>query len=228
MRFIHFFENAFVKRVIRRIDIRTVRFWRSICDVLTFFISGFARFMRRSYISGMATTSVNLRDFGVDTTSTDKAVLTARPDMRIVKLSFLAPVLVLTASIVAYLLPVAIDPDYQLAGSVVIATIGVAGISFLLVMYEALAKAVYTVTNEHVEEEYGIIYKRLRRIPLSYVRDVTYDQSFRQGILGVSSITGSPTNGDKIVLSNIPEGESARERIWSLILSKSPREKRMT
>src|SRR5438046_1886091 len=125
-------------------------------------------------------TRSNLKDFGVDTTSTDKAVLTARPDMRIVKLSMLAPVLVLTASIIPYLLPVAIEPDYQLTGSVVIATIGVAGISFLLLMYEALAKAVYTVTNEHIEEEYGIIYKRLRRVPLSYVRDVTYDQNVLQ------------------------------------------------
>jgi membrane protein YdbS with pleckstrin-like domain len=176
----------------------------------------------------MATTSVNLRDFGVDTTGTYEAVLTARPDMRLVKLSFLAPVLVLTASIIAYLLPLAIDPDYQLAGSVVIATIGVAGFSFLLLTYEALAKAVYTVTNEHIEEEYGIIYKRLRRIPLSYVRDVTYDQNFVQRIFKVSSITVSPTNGDKIVLSNIPEGESARERIWNLMLSRSPREKRTT
>jgi len=169
----------------------------------------------------MAATSVNLRDFGGDTTSTDKAVLTARPDMRIVKLSFLAPVLVLTASIVAYLLPAAIDPDYQLAGSVVIATIGVAGISFLLLTYEALAKAVYTVTNEHIEEEYGIIYKRLRRIPLTYVRDVTYDQSFLQSIFGVSGITVSPTNGNKVVLSNIRDGEGTREAIWKLVLSKS-------
>jgi uncharacterized membrane protein YdbT with pleckstrin-like domain len=172
----------------------------------------------------MATTSVNLRDFGVDTTSTDKAVLTAQPDMRIVKLSFLAPVLVLTASIVAYVLPLAIDADYQLAGSVVIATIGVAGFSFLLLMYEALSTAVYTVTNEHIEEEYGIIYKRLRRIPLSYVRDVTYDQGFLQAIFGVSSITVSPTNGDKIVLCNIRDGEGARERIWNLVLSRSPKE----
>jgi membrane protein YdbS with pleckstrin-like domain len=176
----------------------------------------------------MATTSINLKDFGADTTSIYRAVLTVRPDMRIVKLSFLAPALVLTASIVAYLLPVAIDPDYQLAGSVVIATIGVAGISFLLLIYEALSKAVYTVTKEHIEEEYGIIYKRLRRIPLSYVRDVTYDQTFLQAIFGVSSITVSPTNGNKIVLSNIPEGESARETIWNLMLSRSPRETRTT
>ena len=98
----------------------------------------------------------------------------------------------------------------------------------MLLLYEALSKAVYTVTNEHIEEEYGIIYKRLRRIPLSYVRDVTYDHNFLQAIFGVSSITVSPTNGDKTVLSNIPEGESTRERIWNLMLSRLPKENRTT
>ena len=49
-------------------------------------------------------TGVNLRDFGIDTTSTDKAVLTARLDMRIVKFSFLAPVLMLAAGVITYLL----------------------------------------------------------------------------------------------------------------------------
>jgi uncharacterized membrane protein YdbT with pleckstrin-like domain len=93
-------------------------------------------------------------------------------------------------------------------------------------LYEGLSKSVYRLTNEHIEEEYGIVYKRQRRIPLSYVRDVTYDQNFLQAMFGVSSITVSPTNGDKIVLSNIRDGESARERIWKHVLSRSPVPKR--
>jgi hypothetical protein len=32
-------------------------------------------------------------------------------------------------------------------------------------MYEALSKAVFTVTDQYVEEEVGIIWKRTRRIP---------------------------------------------------------------
>jgi membrane protein YdbS with pleckstrin-like domain len=171
----------------------------------------------------MAATSVNLRDFSIDTTSTDKAVLTARPDMRIVKFSFIAPVLVLTASVIAYLLPLAIDRDIQLAGSFFIAGIGLVGITSLLALYEGLGKAVYRVTPEHIEEEYGIIYKRLRRIPLSYVRDVTYDQNFLQAMFGVSSVTVSPTNGHKIVLSSIRDGEGTRDVIWRLVLSRSPK-----
>lgn len=147
--------------------------------------------------------------------------LTTRADMRIVKVSLIATVLPLMVSIVTYLSPLPIERDLKLALAVAIATIGLAGISFLLVMYEGLAKAVYTVTDEHIEEEYGIVYKRLRRIPLSYVRDVTYDQNFLQAIFGVSSITVSPTNGDKIVLSNVSDGERTREVIWQLVLSKS-------
>jgi uncharacterized membrane protein YdbT with pleckstrin-like domain len=165
----------------------------------------------------------NVRAFGAETRGGGKVVVSDRPDMRIVKVSLIATILPLIVSVVTYLLPLPIERDLKLALAVAIATIGLAGISFLLVMYEGLAKAVYTVTDEYVEEEYGIVYKRLRRIPLSYVRDVTYDQNFLQAIFGVSSITVSPTNGDKIVLSNIQSGESTRERIWKLVLSRSPK-----
>ena len=146
----------------------------------------------------------------------------ARPDMRIVKFSFLAPAMVLAAGIVSYVSPSGIDRDLHMAGSILIATLALAGFSSLLVLYEGLAKAVYAATNEHIEEEYGIIYKRLRRIPLNYVRDVTHTQNFLQAMFGVSSITVSPTNGDKIVLSNIKDGERTRETIWKLMLSRSP------
>ena len=83
-------------------------------------------------------------------------------------------------------------------------------------------KAVYSLTDHHIEEKYGIIHRRVRRIPLSYVRDVTYDQNFLRAMFGVSSITVSPTNGDKIVFSNVRDGEQTREIIWKLLLSKSP------
>jgi uncharacterized membrane protein YdbT with pleckstrin-like domain len=160
-------------------------------------------------------------NYSADSAGRDKALLTARPDMRIVKYSFLAPALALIASIVSYLWPLEIDRDLHLAGSILIATFGLAGISFLLVLYEGLVKAVYSLTDQHIEEKYGIIYKRVRRIPLSYVRDVTYDQNFLQAMLGVSSITVSPTNGDKIVLSNVRDGEQTREIIWNLVLSRA-------
>jgi uncharacterized membrane protein YdbT with pleckstrin-like domain len=89
-------------------------------------------------------------------------------------------------------------------------------------MYEALGNTVFVVTNDYIEEKGGLIWKTQRRIPLTYVRDVTYDQNFLQAMLGVSSVTVSPTNGDRIVLSNVREGERTREVIWNLVLSKSP------
>lgn len=171
----------------------------------------------------MASTSINIGEFGSDPVGSEKALLTARPDIRFLKLSFLAPAVVLTAGIIAYLLPLAIDRDFQLAGSAFIIGIGLVGMTCLIALYEGLSKAVYRLTDEHIEEEYGIIHKRVRRIPLSYVRDVTYDQNFLQAMLGISSITVSPTNGDKIVLSNIKDGEGTREVIWKLVLSRSPR-----
>jgi len=155
----------------------------------------------------------------------DRDVLIERPDMRIVKLSFVAPLLVMTAGVAVYLMPLSIDPDYKLAELALVATISLAGISFLVVVYEGLTNATYKVTGEYVEEEYGIIHKRMRRIPLNYVRDVTHDQSALQAMFGISSITVSPTNGDKIVLSNIREGKGTRETIWQLVLAKIPAER---
>jgi uncharacterized membrane protein YdbT with pleckstrin-like domain len=176
----------------------------------------------------MSSTTIDGGRFGTDSIGSDKSLLTARPDVRVLKPILLGSAVVLTSGTIAYLLPLAIDRDYQVAGSAFIVGVGLVGIVCALALYEGLSKAVYRLTNEHIEEEYGIVYKRQRRIPLSYVRDVTYDQNFLQAIFGVSSITVSPTNGDKIVLSNIRDGESAREEIWKHVLSRSPVPKRTT
>ena len=170
----------------------------------------------------MASTSVNVANVGINITRAEEVVLTAHPDMGIIKVSFLAPLFVIAAGAIAYLLPMAIDPYMQTGLSGFVAIIGLGGTFFLLAVYEALSRAVYTMTTEYIEEEYGIIYKRLRRIPLSYVRDVTQTQNFLQAMFHVSSITVSPTNGDKIVLSNILDGKEARETIWSLVLRTVP------
>ena len=170
----------------------------------------------------MASASINIGEYRIDSVGGDKALLTTRPDTRIVKASLIVTILPLIAGIIIYLSPLPIESDLKLALAVAIATIGLAGISFLLVLYEGLEKAVYTLTDEYLEETYGIVYKRLRRIPLNYVRDVTYDQNFLQAMFGVSSVTVSPTNGNKIVLSNISDGPATREAIWKLVISKSP------
>jgi uncharacterized membrane protein YdbT with pleckstrin-like domain len=171
----------------------------------------------------MAARSINFREFNTETTdSRGGVVLSARPDMRLIKASFLVPVLVLLAGVVVYLLPLPIDSvltDYLVLPFIAMVAVGVA--VYPVGMYEALAKAVFTVTDEYIEEKSGIIWKRVRRIPMSYVRDVTYNQSFIQAMFDVSDITVSATNGDKIVLNNLKGGEGTREVIWKLVLSKS-------
>lgn len=169
----------------------------------------------------MSSTSINVGKLRIDSDASHESLLTARPDIRIIKFNFLVPALVLVAGISLYLMPLEINRDLQFAGSILIATLGLASLSGLVVLYEALATAVYTITNEHIEEEYGIIYKRLRRIPLDSVRDVTHTQNFFQSIFGVSTVTVSPTNGHSIVLSNIAAGKRARDVIWNLVLTRN-------
>jgi len=143
--------------------------------------------------------------------------------MRLVKASFFVPVLVLLVGLIVYLLPLPIDSvltHYLVLPFIVMVAAGVA--VYPLGMYEALSKAVFTVTDEYVEEESGVIWKRVRRIPLSYVRDVTYNQNFIQAMFDVSDIRVSATNGDEIVLNNLKDGEGTREIIWKLVLLNSP------
>ena len=173
----------------------------------------------------MASTSINVGKFGIDSVSSGNVLLTTRPDLRILKVGFITAALIAVAGAVVYLSP--IDTSLKVA-FLPMAVLFVVVLAYSVIMYEALGNTVFVVTNDHIEERGGLIWKTQRRIPLTYVRDVTYDQNLLQAMFGVSSITVSPTNGDKIVLSNIREGESAREKIWKHVLSRSPVLKRKT
>ena len=170
----------------------------------------------------MASTSINVGKFGINSDSGNN-VLTARPDLRILKVGFLAAALIAVAGVVVYLLP--IDGSLKVA-FLPLAVLFVVILAYSVIMYEALGNTVFVVTNEHIEEKGGLISKTHHRIPLTYVRDVTYDQNFLQATFGVSSVTVSPTNGRKIVLSNISDGEQTREIIWQLVLANSPSHQR--
>src|SRR5262249_4619971 len=93
---------------------------------------------------------------------------------------------------------------------------------YSVTMHEILARAVYTVTAEVIESESGIFGKKVRTIPISYVRDVTYGQNFIQSTLGLSDITVSATNGDKITFKDITDGNRKRDLISKLVLANSP------
>ena len=171
----------------------------------------------------MAARSINFKDLDAETPGSRSVVLTVRPDMRLVKASFFVPVLVLLVTLILNRLPLPIDGvliHYLVLPFMVMVAVGVA--VYPVGMYEALANAVFRVTNEYVEEESGIIWKRVRRIPLSYVRDVTYNQNVIQAMFDVSDITVSATNGNKVVLNSLRNGEATRETIWKLVLAVSP------
>ena len=170
----------------------------------------------------MAPSTADLGKTKSNTNTSDGAVVTLRPDMRMVKLGSLFPVFVVIVGVAVYMNPLTIDPDYKLAGLMIIATLALAAITGLLLMYEAFGQTVYAVTKDHIREESGIINKKVRLIPLSYIRDVAYDQNFLQAMFGVSSVTVSPTNGNNIVLSNVRTGETVQETIWSLVMSRAP------
>jgi len=152
----------------------------------------------------MASTSINVGKFGINSDSSGNVLLTTRPDLRILNVGFLAAALMAVAGVVVYLLP--IDGSLKVA-FLPLAVLFVVIIAYSVIMYEALANTVFVVTNDYVEEKGGLIWKTQHRIPLTYVRDVTYDQNSLQAMFGVSSVTVSPTNGRKIVLSNIEDGE---------------------
>ena len=167
----------------------------------------------------MSATSINVGKFRMDSSGSDNPLLTARPDMRIVKLGFLGAALVAAVTGTIYVLPI---PDGVKIAFLPLIGLFVVALVYSAIMYETLVNTVFRVTNEYIEEEGGFIWKTQHRIPLSYVRDVTYNQSFLQAMFGVSSVTVSPTNGNKIVLSNVPNGERARDAIWSLVAKRTP------
>lgn len=78
------------------------------------------------------------------------------------------------------------------------------------------------MTTEYIEARTGTIEKRVRRIPISYIRDVTLSQNFLQAPFGTYNITVAATNGDKVVLENVTDRERKQEVIWEIVLSKSP------
>jgi membrane protein YdbS with pleckstrin-like domain len=173
----------------------------------------------------MSATSINARKFRIDSGGNNNVLLTARSDLRIVKLGFLAAALIAAVAGSIYVSPIS---DGVKVAFLPLIGLFVVALVYSMIMYETLANAVFKVTNEHIEEEGGFIWKTQHRIPLSYVRDVTYDQNFLQAMFGVSSVAVTPTNGNKIVLSNIRDGERTREVIWNLVLSRSPGKKRTT
>jgi uncharacterized membrane protein YdbT with pleckstrin-like domain len=149
-----------------------------------------------------------------------KPVLTDQPDLRLIKLGYFVPLLLVTTGVVILLLPISDDVKIGVGYALIMALGGM--LTFLLSSHARLRKASYIVTAEYIEAQTGTFEKTSRRIPLSYIRDVMHRQHFFQTLFGVSDIKVTATNGDSVVLENVRDGRRKQEIIWELVIARSP------
>jgi len=149
-----------------------------------------------------------------------KPVLTDQPDLRLIKLGYLVPLLLVTFGVLIILLPISDAIKIGVGYALIMALGGM--LTFLLSSHARLRKASYIVTAEYIEARTGTFEKTSRRIPLSYIRDVTHRQHFFQTLFGVSDIKVTATNGDSVVLENVSDGKRKQEIIWELVIARSP------
>ena len=149
-----------------------------------------------------------------------KPILTDRPDLRLIKLSYLVPLLLIATGMLILLLPINDGAKFSIGFALAIALAGT--LTFSLSSHARLRTASYTVTDGYIEAQTGTFEKATRRIPISYIRDVTHRQHFFQALFAISDIKVTATNGDSVVLENVSEGARKRDIIWDLVLAKAP------
>lgn len=149
-----------------------------------------------------------------------KPILTDKPDLRLVKLSYLVSLLLIAIGVLILLLPINEGAKFSIGFALAIALAGT--LTFSISSHARLRTASYTVTDEYIEAQTGTFEKSTQRIPISYIRDVTHRQHFFQSLFAISDIKVTATNGDSVMLENISEGIRKREIIWDLVLAKSP------
>lgn len=165
----------------------------------------------------MSSGSLDYAAFDVKGPRGSGSVLIDRPDKRMMRIRYLTPVLILFVGAIIYAMPIG---DLKIV-FLPLTWLFAMAVVYSVTMHEILARAVYTVTTEYIESESGIVGKSVRTIPISYIRDVTYGQNPIQSVLGLSDITVSATNGDKIVLKDVAHGKAKRDIISQLLLSQA-------
>lgn len=171
-------------------------------------------------MSGAVTNKLRTVEGNRVRTSSNQPILTDRPDLRLIKLSYLLPSLLIVAGVVILLLPISFGAKFSIGFALVSVLAGT--LTFSLSSHGRLRTASYTVTEDYIEAQTGTFEKETRRIPLSYVRDVTHRQHIFHTLFGLSDIKVTATNGDSVVLENISDGKRKQEIIWELVLDKSP------
>ena len=141
--------------------------------------------------------------------------------MRLIKFGYLVPLAIMVAGIIG--VSASVDDGTRLAIGYGAVMFTFCTLLFFLSFHARLRRANYTVTTEYIEAQIGTVKKTVRLIPLGYVRDITLSQTFFQSFFDTSDITVAATNGDRIVLENVPDGKRSQEIIWKLVLAKSTR-----
>lgn len=149
-----------------------------------------------------------------------KPILTDRPDLRLIKLSYLVPLLLIATGVLILLLPLNEGAKFSLGFALAIALAGT--LTFSISSHARLRTASYTITDGYIEAQTGTFEKTTQRIPIGYIRDVTHRQHFFQSLFAISDIKVTATNGDSVMLENVSEGIRKREIIWEIVLAKSP------
>lgn len=139
--------------------------------------------------------------------------------MRLSKLGYLVLLALMIAGIIGMLMSV--DEGTRLAIGYGAVMFTFCTLLFFLSFHARLRRANYTVTTEYIEAQIGTVKKTVHMIPLGYVRDVTLSQTSFQAFFDTWDITAAATNGDRIVLENVPDGKKSQEIIWKLVLAKS-------
>jgi uncharacterized membrane protein YdbT with pleckstrin-like domain len=143
---------------------------------------------------------------------------TPSPTLLIGKLALLILILV-AIPLLAYFFASAGDPEkggnLRTAGWVITAILGAAQLVNLLVAWMKLRSTLYTVTNQRVMIEQGILSKTVNEIDLRYVDDSQFFQSFTDRMLGIGNVTllSSDTTTPTYTLRSVRDPRAVRELV---------------
>jgi uncharacterized membrane protein YdbT with pleckstrin-like domain len=147
--------------------------------------------------------------------STPQLLYEGRPDARGAINFYLAVIPLFAIASILYLLRSYTDDPGFMPAAFLICSI----VALILAISQTLVfKAThYTVTAEYIEIQTGLMTRVNRRIPASFIRDVTVTNNFTQQWLGLGNVNVSASNGDSIILAEIRDPEAIKDLIWSLM-----------
>jgi len=116
--------------------------------------------------------------------------------------------------------------NLRTAGWVITAILAAAQLVNLLVAWMKLRSTMYTVTNQRVMIEQGILSKTVNEIDLRYVDDSQFFQGLSDRILGIGNVTllSSDTNTPTYTLRSVSDPRAVRELVRTHAYQNSQRQ----